>query len=142
VMRADVMVPAAKHHQIELSKMINGLNFDEMVAFKTDYLADWWAETYQISVADASLKARQQAFMIEKKEIYSEMPGYAEGITFSSHAMVVDSYQLVLLPAWLGKASISDREVEIFIDSVSGEIQLKGLKQEKPVSFWSRLFNI
>ncbi len=142
ILRSDVMIPACLHHVHEMEGMIASLQFDEMIAFTTDYLADWWAETYQVSVADASLKARQLVYLREKREIQNDIPSYAEDLNFSSHALAVDSYQLVLLPAWLGKAEFSGRPVEIFIDALTGSIQLKGWDQPKPQSFWSRLLNL
>lgn len=141
LLRSDVMIPAAKHDQKNLERMISQLNFDEMVAYKTDYLADWWAETYQVSVSDASLLAREQVYNSEKKLILSDFPGYAENIGFSSHALMIDSFQLVLLPAWMGRCTISGKVCDLFIDALSGEVNLKGWLTPKVTSFWERLFS-
>jgi hypothetical protein len=140
VLRANVVVPASNHFLPQIQRMINRIDFAEMTDFKTDYLADWPAETYQISVGDASLKARQIGFAMEKKETESIIPSYAEGITYSSHALVVESYQLVLVPAWVGSVSLSEKETPLFIDAISGEVQLDQASPARSLSFWQRLF--
>lgn len=140
VLRDDIIVPASSHYQPQVQHMLSHLDFSQMTDYRTDYLADWPAETYAISVADASLKARPIAFQLEKKETASVIPTHAEDISYSSHGLVVSSYQLTLIPAWVGMISLSEREVLLFIDGLSGEVQLDLPKAAKPVNFWDRLF--
>ncbi len=140
VLRSDVVVPASKHYTEHLQEMIGRLDFSEMTEFQTDYLADWLAETYQISVADASLKARQMAYQMEKQSLNTLIPADASDISFSSHGLMVDSYQLVLLPAWVGGCSINQKPCQIFIDAINGEVDVDGTINRKPATFWDKLF--
>lgn len=141
VLCSDIMVPASNHYIDDVQDMIKRLNPDDMTDFKTDYLADWLAETYQISVGDASLKARQLVFQQEKQDARSGIPGAAEDISYSSHELMVESYQLVLIPGWVGECSISGQTCKLFVDGLTGDVDLDGAIHKKQPSFWEKLKN-
>jgi DNA-directed RNA polymerase subunit RPC12/RpoP len=141
VLRSDIIIPASNHYVEELQWMIRSLDYGEMTTYKTDFLADWPAETYQISVGDASLKARQIAFQMEKQEARDYIPNEAIEISFSSHELIVSSYQLILLPAWIGECSLDGVKRQLFINAVNGEVNMAGEKEKPQQSFWDKLLS-
>jgi hypothetical protein len=141
VLRSNILIPASDHYREGLEKMIYYLNFDEMTAYKTEYLADWMAETYQVSVADASLTARQIGLEIEEGVIRSNLPANASEITFSSYDLMIESYQLVLLPAWVGQGCVSGQTGEVFIDALEGNVYAHKTIARDQRSIWERLIS-
>jgi hypothetical protein len=140
VLRQDVMVPAVSRFQQQLSWQITNTRPENIAAYSPDYLSDWAAETYQKSVADASLEARQIAFTLEKRIIPSSLPGSAVDITFDSHELMVDSYKLMLLPAWVGEVVTGDAGIPFYMNAENGELRPQKANRE-PGSWWKKLFN-
>ncbi len=139
ILRQDVCVPACKHHREELEQIIDTLNFQDMLDYRPEYVADWLAETYQVTLAEASLIARQIAFKLEKAQANLSIPNIAEDISYSSHEMFVVLYQLVLYPVWIAEIT-SQNETESFtLDALNGILLVK---QEGNLSFWDRLVNL
>lgn len=138
ILRQDVCVPACKHHQEELEQIIGTLHFEEMLDYRPEYVADWLAETYQVTLAEASLIARQIAFKLEKAQANLSIPNIAEDISFSSHEMFVVLYQLVLYPVWFAEITYQSEADTYTIDALNGKLIMK---KEGNSSFWDRLMN-
>ncbi len=138
IMRQDICVPACKHHRQELEQIISTLNFQDMADYKPEYLADWLAETYQVTVAEASLIARQIGYKLEKDETNLTIPNSAENISFSSHEMFVVFYQLVLYPVWFAEIRYQNESETFTIDALNGKLISKSVNN---LSFWDRLMN-
>lgn len=136
ILRDDLCVPASNHHQKELEQIIDRLDFQAMVEYRPDYLADWFAETYQVTVANASLVARQLCLDLEKQAARQSIPSDADDLIFDSHDMVVESYQLCLVPVWMGEYQVSGERKPFLINAISGEILFH---TDKPGSIWERL---
>jgi hypothetical protein len=141
VLRQDVMVPAVSRFQQELSWQIAKTRCENITAYATDYLSDWAAETYQKSVADASLEARQIAFTMEKRSIPLFLPRNAADISYDSHELMIDSYKLVLLPAWLCELVIENGNIQHYLDADNGELMPQKLNRDSG-SWWKKFFNL
>lgn len=136
MMQSDVCVPACKHHEDEVKQIIQAADFKDMLDYTPEYIANWLAETYQITLADASLKARQIGLQREKIAAGMSIPDTAEDISFSSHEMVVESYQLVLYPIWFAEFCYQNEKESFAIDAVYGKVLQR--RQDEP-TFWERL---
>ncbi len=136
ILRDNLCVTACNHHQMEVKQIIDELDFQEMAEYRPEYLADWYAETYQITVSDASLVARQICLELEKQTVRQSIPSDADDLTFDTHEMVVDSYQLCLVPVWMGEYGTSGVQKPVVINAISGEILVNS---DKPRSIWERL---
>ncbi len=140
VLRTDIMVPAETDYEDELTWQISMVNADLITAYKPDYLSNWAAETYQVSVAEASLRARQIAFDLEKKNIKYMLPSNAGNPSYDSHQLMIDTYKLVLLPAWIGEIKILNGRIPFYLNAENGKLKVnQGLGAEK--SWWKTLFS-
>jgi uncharacterized Zn finger protein (UPF0148 family) len=138
ILRDNLCVPAGKRFSAELREIIQSLNFDWMRGYSPEYLADWLAETYQVTVADASLEARSICLSLEKRKANLSIPAGAEDIVFDSHDMVVESYQLCLIPIWMAFCSIDGESDNYIIDALNGTVIGP---EDEPRSFWDKLMN-
>jgi|WetSurMetagenome_2_1015567.scaffolds.fasta_scaffold19411_4 DNA-directed RNA polymerase subunit RPC12/RpoP len=140
VLRDGIMVPAEIKFEQQLSWQIVETTSDKIIPFNPDYLSDWSAETYQISVADASLKARQMAFKVEKIDINNLLPANSTDVSFDSHELMVAAYKMVLLPAWIGEIHNSVGDMVFYINGENGKVfRFNSSQQNKP--WWKLLFN-
>jgi DNA-directed RNA polymerase subunit RPC12/RpoP len=140
VLRENVMVPAEERYEKQLNWQIENTNPDTIDSYLPEYLSDWAAETYQKSIADASLEARQVAFNQEKLQIKAMLPMNAEDVSFDSHQMMVDSYKLILLPCWIGIISTINGDIPLYLNADDGSILIRQEKPE-PKSWWNKLFS-
>jgi hypothetical protein len=137
----DLLVPASRKFA-NLAVEFSHYRLNELVPYDPGYLADWPAETYQLAPADASLTARRLAYGRARQEVL-DRTGHpfaeAEEMTFSSAGILVTSYKLILLPAWIGVYQYQDRRYNVFINGQSGRI--KGSKPRRRAgSWWDKLW--
>ena len=134
------MVPAELKFEKQLFWQINETKPDSIVPYIPDYLSDWAAETYQESVADASLKARQMAFKLEKKDINFLLPPNSMDVSFDLHELMIAAYKMVLLPAWIGEIHNSVGDMVFYINADNGKIyKIASTQENKP--WWKLLFD-
>jgi len=137
----DVLVPASRKFA-SLAAELRHYRLNELVPYDPGYLADWPAETYQLSIADASLTARRVAYARARQEVlgYAGHPfTEAEELTFNSAGILVNAYKLILLPAWIGLYHYQDKRYNVFINGQSGRI--KGRQPRRRAgSWWDKLW--
>lgn len=95
----DLLVPASRSLPADLVDKVNDFKTHSLAPYSPDLLADWPAEIYQISMAAASLVARQRAFQDTQKRIRTHAGRLAAN--FNSAGIIIHSYKLVLLPVWV-----------------------------------------
>lgn len=132
----DILIPAITRFQDEPASVFQSFEVSALTPFEQFYLADWLAETYQIAMSDASLNARQQAFTHEKQRIINTLEGYYRDLSFSSAGMMVESYQLILVPVWVTSYQIGGKNYILVINGQNGQIFAE---KPKPEGWLSRL---
>lgn len=120
----DIIVPATSSLPKEL---IGQLNFElhDLVPYSVDALANWPAEIYSISPADASIEARGQALEgMKSANLIAESGSNAlvEDLTVDSSDVAVLSYKLVLLPVWIGSYTYSGQVYHVIVNGHSGTV--------------------
>ena len=140
VLRTDIMVPAETTYKDELNWQITEIDPDSISSYKPDYLSNWAAETYQESVAEASLEARQMAFSLEKKNIKYTLPSNSDDPSFDSSQLMIDTYKLVLLPAWIGEINTMNGSISVFMNADNGRLLIDQDHGEQK-SWWKTLFS-
>ena len=84
------------------------------------YLVDWPAEVYQISLADASLVARERAFADAKRR---SSPGpEVQQLSYDSLGISIDTYKLILLPIWVSELNFKDKVYPLVVNGQSGGV--------------------
>ena len=107
----------------ETSKgILDTFHLTELVNFDSHYLANWMAETYQIPVSDASLTARKAVLETEKELIPNQYTSRITNLRIDPASMVVDSYQLILLPIWLTTYQHNQEQFEVTVNGQNGRV--------------------
>jgi DNA-directed RNA polymerase subunit RPC12/RpoP len=131
--------PVAACHTLPpaLTPLLQGYDFDAVVPFGPDYLAGWPAQTYQITVGDASLAARREAFQRHEERVRLALERLQQ-LRLSPANIDVFSYRLVLVPLWLAHYSTGGKRYVIAVNGQTGEVQ--GERPPQSVGRWlSRL---
>ncbi|MBN1955804.1 MAG: hypothetical protein JW900_12230 [Anaerolineae bacterium] len=135
----DLMVPASRTLPLVVVQEIDGFDRAGIVAYDARYLAYWPAETYEVSVADASLVARRRAMDQAREEILAKIFGVVRDFSLSSTRLIVESFKLVLVPLWVAHYRDEERQYTVAVNgqtaAVRGEVPAKGVKK-----WLSRLF--
>ena len=114
----DILVPATRSLSPDL---LTELRFDtsSILPYSPQMLADWPAELYSISVADASLDALHSVYKDTRAIIDTDPTG--EGLKIERPQVSISSYKLVLLPLWFTHYAYRGRSFDIAINGTTGE---------------------
>ena len=122
VMLGDVPIPASRKLSAPFVRLITSFDLKVVRSYDPGYLADWPAELYDVPLADASLDAREAAFIRLKREIPNHLyPLHL--ISLSSANMTVESFRLNLLPVWMAEIWLSGRSYLVLINGQNGALQ-------------------
>jgi hypothetical protein len=130
----DVLAFASNTLPQELVSAVSGFQLDRLMPYDPGYLADWPAETYAISVADASIKARAKARLLAAKRLGKRIEDFGPGVARLS----VMSFKLIIVPLWIVGYSHEGRRYTILVNGQTGAVQ--GEKPPRGIRGWlSRL---
>jgi DNA-directed RNA polymerase subunit RPC12/RpoP len=123
----DLCVAASHTLSATLIAEINSFPLDALVPYDARYLVDWAAETYTIAVSDASLVARWRVLERERKIILGLILNPYKDLQMSAARLVIESYKLILVPAWIAHYRREGKQYAITINGRTGK-----LRAEKP----------
>jgi hypothetical protein len=103
-----------------LNAALKGFDLQGLVPFNEQYLASWPAEIFQVSLADASLRARCEILAKEHGEIDGALSHRARNITIHSTNMFINAFRLVLLPIWMGSYEMKGNTYKVVINGQTG----------------------
>jgi predicted RNA-binding Zn-ribbon protein involved in translation (DUF1610 family) len=133
ILNNDIIIPATKNIHPLLQQQFAYFDLLKAVGFKEEFLSNWPAETYQITVSDASLKARELVFQAERKQITDNTSGQIEDLFVSSSRMSVVSFKLILLPMWIISYWHKEQRYTVTINGqdgyIIGETPAKGIRK-------------
>jgi predicted RNA-binding Zn-ribbon protein involved in translation (DUF1610 family) len=132
-----LVVPATKRLGPELRPAFWQFDLSVIQPFDLRFLADWMAETFTITAADAALEARKQAQEKLKCEIQAaELDQVVQNFNMRTANMLVESYRLVLLPVWLTSYTLGadPQRYELLINGQTAEVL--GQKPERGLAGW------
>ncbi|MBK8985605.1 MAG: hypothetical protein IPM39_05925 [Chloroflexi bacterium] len=120
----DVLVPATNKLPQALMGILYSFALDGLVAYDARFLADWPAERYQLTLAEASLRARKQVLNDFRKRPYEITRGEpVSDLSFNSSGMVVESFKLILLPVWMIHYKLEDKVYDVVVNGQNGRVQ-------------------
>jgi predicted RNA-binding Zn-ribbon protein involved in translation (DUF1610 family) len=117
----DLVVPASRKSSELLQPALQSYAFSAIAPYDPRYLAGWPAEVYEMSMSDASLEARRQAVEQIRRSIHS-LRGDVIDLNYSTSAIRVESFKLVLVPVWFSNYLSAGRSFRIVINGVSGAV--------------------
>lgn len=119
----DLLVSASRRLPEACRPGLTQYNLKELVAFNERYLADWPAETYQVTIGDASLEARQFAYLKEQERVRARLVMQkVRDLSFSSLGIIVESFKLVLVPAWLAYYTLDGKRYDVMVNGQTGQV--------------------
>ena len=124
VFHNDLPVPASHSLPRDLSAQLLEFDTNALVPYSSDVLAGWPVEVYQISMADASLVARQRALGEARHHIDHRSLGgqTVKDLTLDSLGITIDTYKLVLLPVWLSSYRYRGQAHAVVVNGRSGRV--------------------
>ena len=129
-------LPVAASHTLiaELTEEINGFSSKNVEPYDAQYLADWPAETYQITVTDASLAARSRILAKALPHIHIDTTQASKNLQVNAMNMVIESYKLVLVPMWIARYHYEKVWYNVVVNGQTGAV--RGEKPRKGVQKW------
>ncbi|MEA2573470.1 MAG: hypothetical protein QOH93_768 [Chloroflexia bacterium] len=121
----DVPVLASRSLPAE---MFRGIQYHMQYAlrYSPEMLADWPAEIYSVSMADASLAARQRAVEESNKQVALETGVEVDGsnlnISVDRTGLSVQSYKLLLLPVYTAAYTYRDLTYRLVVNGQTGQV--------------------
>jgi hypothetical protein len=128
----DIPIPASRKLSSVFLKLIPTFELRGVKPYNPRYLANWPAEVYDISMAEASLDARAQTLSHYKRDLPNLLTPI-QLISTSSAKMAVESFRLNLLPVWITELPFGGREHLVLINGQNG-IVASDLHEKKPGS--------
>ena len=134
VAQDDIVVPASRTAPKKWVTRLHDYNLDALIPYEASYLADWPAESYQISVSDASLDARQLVLTKTRKALIEKIPFLYKNLHLDSKDLLVESFQLVLLPIWISSYHLAGKQHPIIVNGQTGNVW--GSRPKRGVRNW------
>jgi len=124
VVVSDVAVAATRKLGKQLEKALGGFKITEAVPYDPRFISDWPAEVYEISMSDASLDARKMAYdkVRREVEILLGTQGSIENFRPSSSRMSVESFKLILVPAWVTSYTAQEKSYSVIVNGQTGAV--------------------
>ena len=117
----DLPIPASRKLSAVFLKLIPTFELKGIKPYDPRYLANWPAEVYDISMAEASLDARVQTLAYYKRDLPSRL-ALTGLISASSAKLSVESFRLNLLPVWVTELPFGAREHLVLINGQNGNV--------------------
>jgi len=118
----DLPAPASRKLAAPLARLLHTFDLSTIQPYDPRYLAGWAAEVYDIPMSDASLEARSQAFAHLKRNLPGEIAALFN-LRTSSASLAIESFKLVLLPAWMTTIPTRDKALLLLINGQNGVAQ-------------------
>ena len=118
----DVLVTATRKLPPPLIPAMATFDLKTIRPYDARYLANWLAETYEITIGDASLSARQVALKYEKQAVLAAQEHPTRNLVIRTAGMIVESYKLILLPVWLTHYTCEGKRYEVLVNGYDGTI--------------------
>lgn len=135
----NVLVPASSKAPEMFLDEINNYQLEQLEAYDPGYLAAWPAETYQISLSDASLKARWKTLDRARRSIRREISKPVRELNLNSMDLMIETFKLILLPLWMANYGYQGESYLILVNGQTGRV--RGQKPAgKDRSWFARLF--
>jgi hypothetical protein len=134
-----ILIPATRSFPEQLLE--GNLQFDlsDIRQYEAAFLANWPAETYQLTLSDASLKARWEAIERIRNMALGETGLSKDDLEINSMDLIITAFDLLLLPVWFAQFQHEGEHYSAYINGQNGRL-LGELPRKKGNGDWlSRL---
>ncbi len=117
----EVLVAASMRLPEESLAALDSYDMSGLLPYQDGYLSDWAAETYQVPVAKAALQARAQFFKAQSLSARDQLQ-HIQDCSLSSANLKIESFRLLLFPAWVSRYRFEEREYSLVINGQTGSV--------------------
>ncbi|MBC8507845.1 MAG: hypothetical protein ISR58_21390 [Anaerolineales bacterium] len=123
----DMLVPGSKSITYQQTDKIGPFKLKEVVEFKPEFLAGWPALTYDISLSDATLAARENIIRKFRRTMHHKILPHRQkrNLSTGTHRWSGMTYKYVLLPLWVGTYQYKGQNYSILINGQTGKVSGK-----------------
>ncbi len=132
IMLGNIPIPASRKPSAPFVQLLPTFDLRALRPYDPRYLADWPAELYDVSMADASLDAREQVVARYRREL-PNLVAMSHLISLLSTNLTIDSFRLILLPVWMTEIWSEGRSGLVLISGQNGAVQ-GDVVQKRPSS--------
>ncbi len=120
----DVLVSGLKEYPADLLRSIQPFDLKSALAFQPAYLAGWPALSYDLSMADASLKARERVVQQVRRTLQARINIMQEIRNLRTGAVNWSgmTFKYILLPVWLGAFRYRSKIYPVWINGQTGKV--------------------
>ena len=137
----SVSVAASRRPSAPFVRLIAGFDMGAVRPYDARYLAAWPAELYDVSVAQASLEARSQAYAALKRDLPTLLAPVRLTSTSSAN-LIIESFRLDLLPVWMTEIVAEGRRGMVLINgqngAVFGDTFKRAVARQNGMTVWLR----
>jgi hypothetical protein len=121
IVEARTCVPAGRHSPAAFeTSMLGEFDWQAIVSYRPELVASWPAETYQISLDEATVAGRRAVMPSLRAEVQEGIDSGIDDLHMSFARVAADSYQLVLVPLWVVEGDPAADAVPLFVNGQSG----------------------
>ena len=117
----DVCIPASLKLAGLLPRLLPEYSLATAPAYDPRFLAGWPAEVYETAMSDAALQARQISVERVRRDILAGN-GNVIDLRYSTAAISITSYRLILLPVWVTDYSFAHKTHRVVINGQTGTV--------------------
>lgn len=139
----DVLVPGVSALAESEIKAIGQFDLKDVIEYEPGQLAGWPAMAYDVSLSDASLRAREQVLkqLIPRVRAEVERGKEKRDVRIGAGSWSGVTYKHVLLPIWVGTYFYQGREYHVFVNGQTGQAGgEKPTDRMKVIGVWVLLF--
>jgi hypothetical protein len=138
----DVLIPGLTSMKFRKLNKLGVFYLKDVVEFKPDYLAGWPALTYDRSLAEATLLAREQIIRKVRRELHFRvLPGSQKRDLETGGVNWQDmTFKHILLPVWIGQYRYKGVDYAVMVNGQTG--QVAGEKPKDTFKVFAIFFSI
>ena len=120
----DILVPGLRSMPVEELNSIEPFDLKNVVEFSPQFLAGWVALSYDLPLADATLKAREKVINRLRRSLVSKVePGREKrSLTSGGGKWSGLTFKYVLLPLWVGTYLYRGGEYRLLVNGQTGKV--------------------
>jgi DNA-directed RNA polymerase subunit RPC12/RpoP len=120
----DVLVPGVKAQPIEEIRAIEPFNLKDLVEFMPEYLAGWITLSYDRSMSDGSLVARDRVMRRIRQTLAMSIGDGrpVRNLGFGAGKWSGLTFKHILLPMWVGVYQYQGKDFRVLINAQTGKV--------------------
>ena len=117
---AGILIPATQSFPMQFLDGDNRFDLSEICQYEAAFLADWPAETYQLTLSEASLKARWEVVERVRGMVWRERAASMHDLKINSMDLIITAFDVLLLPLWFAQFQHRGEQYWAYINGQNG----------------------